>query len=364
MKASSYINIAIVGASLGGLSMGNILNQLGYTVKIYEIYFEGFQNRGGALGMVDVDLVNIICGNKDLKNYRKFLGHGHFYGDLWNYFYQGLPKENIYFNVEIKKIIDENSSKPSLLIDGKKISFDLIIGADGGKSITRQYVSNQKPSYAGYTLWRGLVSTKDIVKPPSGQKTINGVYYQTLEFLCAGLANIGDLWNCGVYMAMPESEISPLTLNRQVTKVMDKIPKWFLPFIYKMFGEDNGYFWEECVKKGKVSAHSIWEFAPDRVAKNRIILLGDAAHLANPRTGAGAYTAMTDAVTMGSALKNSNSLDEAISIYNIDTVARGKKLFAKSRASAKYFSPRNKLIQSPEKILKNLNKQLNLFSTS
>ena len=76
------------------------------------------------------------------------------------------------------------------------------------------------------------------------------------------------------------------------------MPEWFVPFVRTLFGEGNAAYWAACAAHGKVSAHPVWELAADRVVHGRLALLGDAAHMASPRTGAGAYTAMVDAVVL------------------------------------------------------------------
>jgi hypothetical protein len=65
--------------------------------------------------------------------------------------------------------------------------------------------------------------------PPLGDRTVNGIHYQTLGFPCASPK--GPLWNCGVYMAMPEAEVAPPTRNRQVGTAMKQIPYWLAPLV-------------------------------------------------------------------------------------------------------------------------------------
>ena len=55
-----------------------------------------------------------------------------------------------------------------------------------------------------------------------------------------------------------------------------------------------------------MNPHPIWEFAADKVVNGRVVLIGDCAHMATPRTGAGAYTAMVDAVMLSKFFKESN----------------------------------------------------------
>jgi predicted NAD/FAD-dependent oxidoreductase len=44
------IKIAIVGASLGGLSAANVLRQLGFDAQVYELFAKGFDKPGRRAG--------------------------------------------------------------------------------------------------------------------------------------------------------------------------------------------------------------------------------------------------------------------------------------------------------------------------
>ena len=352
------LKVAVIGCSIGGLSAANVFNRLGFEVTVFEAFSEGFQNRGGALGSVDIQLLQTILPTGTVQ--KRIRNHGHFYGDLWQYLYEGLPKSSVKFGVDIQEIHNPKSLKPTLKIQGKLKEFDLVIGADGGKSTIRKYVTDAVPQYAGYTLWRTLLSTDKINYPPNGSKTINGIRYETLGFPFIG-ANQESLWNCGIYMAMPESEVAIPTRNRQVSiQNFKQSPEWFLPFINHLFNKSTLKFWETAIKYGKVSPHPVWEFAAEKVVKNRILLLGDAAHMASPRTGAGAFSAMVDAVVLENAFKQGKNIDESLKLYNQNTVFRGKELYNHSRKSASYFVPKNRKIVSPKVLLERLQSQQTL----
>ncbi len=349
------LNIAIVGSSIGGLSAANVLNRLGFEVTVLESFSSGFHNRGGALGSVDLQLLQTILPTK--TTYKRIRNHGHFYGDLWQILYEGLPKSTVKFGIDIQEIFNPESLNPILNIEDKYQEFDFIIGADGGKSTMRKYVTDAVPQYGGYTLWRALLSTNKINHPPSGSKTVNGIRYETLGFPFIG-ANQESLWNCGVYMAMPESEVEKATRNRQVSTLnFKKTPDWFLPFIDYLFDNTTFNFWKTAVQNGKISPHPVWEFVTDKVVRNRVLLLGDAAHMASPRTGAGAFSAMVDAVVLGNAFKYTNNIDEALKVYNQNTVDRGKELYNRSRKSASYFAPKNRKIISPKVLIERIQSQ-------
>ena len=160
---------------------------------------------------------------------------------------------------------------------------------------------------------------------------------------------------------MPESEVEKPTRNRQIsTQNFKQIPDWFLPFIEHLFDKPTLKFWETAIQHGKVSPHPVWEFVTKKVVQNRILLLGDAAHMASPRTGAGAYSAMVDAVVLENAFKQGKNIDESLKLYNQNTVFRGKELYNRSRQSASYFAPENRKIVSPKVLLDRLQSQQTL----
>jgi 2-polyprenyl-6-methoxyphenol hydroxylase-like FAD-dependent oxidoreductase len=345
------LRVAVVGASLGGLSAANVLHRLGAQVEVFESFPRGFAERGGALGAVDVGLLARIRGERHEAPMRAFRSHGHFYGDLWLYLFEGIPDGLVCFGVDVDEILDPLSDAPHVSIDGEDRVFDLVIGADGGKSSVRAYVTDMVPVYAGYTVWRGLVPTRGIPGPPSGSRTVQGVRYETLGFPFVN-GRGEEVWNCGIYMMTPESEVATPSRNRQVaTSDANDIPDWFLPVVSALFGSRNAKFWESCATQGKVNSHPVWEFAADAVVKSRVVLLGEAAHLARPRTGAGAYTAMVDAVNLGTALQRESDLGESLRLYNDDTVSRGRELLQRSRRAAGYFAPPSSVPLSGSELL-------------
>ena len=112
------------------------ISSLFFFYVVFEAFSSGFQNRGGALGSVDLKLLQTISPTGTVQKHIR--NHVHFYGDLWEYLYEGLPISSVKFGIDIQEIRHPESLKPALLIEGKHQEFDLIIGADGGKSTIRK----------------------------------------------------------------------------------------------------------------------------------------------------------------------------------------------------------------------------------
>jgi 2-polyprenyl-6-methoxyphenol hydroxylase-like FAD-dependent oxidoreductase len=141
--------VAIVGASLGGLSAANVLHRLGFAVTVFELFRDSFEDRGGALGSVDVSLLHGIRGREGPPP-RDITGHGHFYGSLWKYLYDGLPSNTVFFGAHVDKIEDCTTAPRITMMDGTTHGpYDFVVGADGGASVVRKYVTLELPVYAG-----------------------------------------------------------------------------------------------------------------------------------------------------------------------------------------------------------------------
>ncbi len=148
-RITTGLRVAIVGASIGGLSAANVLCRLGASVHVFELFpTHGFATRGGALGFVDTSILQQLRPNAAVR------GHVKFYGDLWQFLYDGLPEGTVRFGVDVTRIVAPASVSPRLVLPGGvEQEFDIIIGADGGKSNIRPYVTSRQPEYSGIYIY-------------------------------------------------------------------------------------------------------------------------------------------------------------------------------------------------------------------
>ncbi|MDC0525892.1 hypothetical protein OAO87_02740 [bacterium] len=123
---------------------------------------------------------------------------------------------------------------------------------------------------------------------------------------------------CAIFVPTPESEISPPKRgdNRQIEQVSGhgNASYWFLPFVRHNFGRhaeharkrspgtsspanDIVCFAEAASTNGKITASPVYEFGLSTCVAGRIVVIGDAAHLATPMTAAGASALFSSART-------------------------------------------------------------------
>jgi 2-polyprenyl-6-methoxyphenol hydroxylase-like FAD-dependent oxidoreductase len=107
-----------------------------------------------------------------------------------------------------------------------------------------------------------------------------------------------------------------------------------MPFVRRVFRRHPAVVrWLEVAHvKGKITPQPLFEFKADRVTNGRLILIGDAAHMASPRTAAGAHTGILDAAGLLAALSaHPSDIDRAIAAYAPDGVQRASDLYARSK---------------------------------
>ena len=94
--------------------------------------------------------------------------------------------------------------------------------------------------------------------------------------------------------------------------------------------------------------HPQYDYAADSVRAGRLLLVGDAAHMASPRTAVGAHTAILDALSLRAAFEATTAavggggddvIDEALRRYSPDGLQRARQLLQRSREVGRQFVP-------------------------
>ena len=285
---------------------------------------------------------------------------------------------SIHFGKTISKLdpcTEENEKGSKVWVDGKL--YDLVVICDGGFSTLRKHVvmeGNGEPKYAGYVVWRGSVSVSEL--PNHILHDIEeGVYkngiFDTIVLKMAK-DNGEDLWTMGTFVATPEDEISMYWNKERDGKSRHKVqhtkkpprsvPEWFLPHFETYFYDVPGLvpLVKYMMERGEITPHPQYEFGADRVHNGRILILGDAAHMASPRTAVGAHTAILDALALRQALAtHPDDVDKAIQLYSESAVERAQELYARTRQISQQFLPPGGIdhVVSPSTILRTTTKR-------
>lgn len=345
LSQCANMRVAVVGGSLGGLGAANVFHRLGASVTVFEKRPQSFENLGSGMGFVDVDLWQQIRGAQFIRRGQQaHRGQGAFYyGDLWSFLYAGLPAGSVKFGQTVEDLGD-NVDAPT--INGEL--FDIVIVADGGWSQLRsKYVDPLVPEYAGYQGIRGTIDASQLPGfATRGYHESNGIYDSMI--LPVPTCDGRNLYMGGIFVATPESEIRRPEAGAHrhagsATKTKTA-PEWLLPLVEKLFGDrvngDIVRFFKAAVAQGTILPSPQFEHGVTRAVNGRVVVIGDAAHMASPRTAAGAHTAMLDAQGLFDAFQGDVGIDTALQMYNKGGVERAQALYSRSRQVSRAFLPR------------------------
>ncbi|PRC48963.1 monooxygenase, partial [Mycobacterium sp. ITM-2017-0098] len=96
--------------------------------------------------------------------------------DLQMMLMQAYGLDDIHFGMKMVAVQDGPDAATASFADGTTVSADVVIGADGAGSLTREYVLGGPVTrrYAGYVNFNGLVQTDDRIGPATEWTTYVG----------------------------------------------------------------------------------------------------------------------------------------------------------------------------------------------
>ena len=363
----------IIGGSIAGLFTANALIQKGWNVTVHEKVESPLSGRGAGIATYDelADLVfkatgnNQVLGTKaktrvslDIKgNINSSYDYPQVYTSwqhLFSLLRNNIKNSKYFMNDDCIKIIQDNESATALFSNGKKKKSDIIIIANGIKSVIRKYVDqNAIPQYAGYIGWRGVVNEKDIsveslkilseyfvvVLPfnqqiasypiagegenpfDKGNRRINWIWYKpatekNLKKLFLGKS--GKQYNDGI----PPNEIRDQVLKELLLEAKNILP----PQMYELI-----------IKTSQPLIQPIYDLESNFMVNKRLITIGDAAFTARPHVGMGVTKAAIDAFSLSNSLSSNNYLNN-LSKWEKDRIKAGKFLVNRSRELGIYLS--------------------------
>lgn len=357
----------VVGGGIGGVSTALALDQIGWDVSVLE-RAPDLSEVGAGLqispnGLKILDRLNVLPRLEDTlfqpeaieirhgPSGRKFfhLPIKEIAQDRWGARYVQIHRADL-LDALSRTLLDrqpnairtgaevvsyETSSKGSsvLLKDGDQVSADLVIGADGIRSVIRtQMLGEEAPSFTGNVAWRAVVpldALGDLAPPPSGCVwTGDGKHVVTTRIRAGRMVNfVGIVEESGWQeegWSLPGTVDEALTHFGGWNDVLDNVIR-SAPHLYRwaLFARDPLPKWSD----------------------GSVALLGDAAHPMLPSMAQGAVQAIEDAFVLARELEKGGMISAACERYFQARIERVTKVQKESLANLRLFHRRGPVAQ-------------------
>jgi len=343
------LKIVIIGAGIGGLTAGIALTKAGYQVEIYDKVKE-LRPAGAGISLwsngVKIlnklglgDQIAAIGGQMDRMQYRSYtdellndisiqplieqVGQRPYpvaRRDLQKMLLEAFSG-SIKLGMKCVAIEDLGDSVTAIFEDGHTIKADLLIAADGARSTLRSYVLGEEiqPRYAGYVNWNGLVSASEELAPKNTWVIYVGEHKRA-SMMPVG----GDRFYFFFDVPLPKGTSTPPEGIQ--TELANFFSGWPSP-VQSLIQRINPL---------QTNRLEIDDVGPlDHFVRDRVALLGDAAHTTTPDLGQGGCQAMEDAEVLTRYLLTTNvSVEDALKRYEIERKERANAIVLKARKRA------------------------------
>jgi 2-polyprenyl-6-methoxyphenol hydroxylase-like FAD-dependent oxidoreductase len=192
--------------------------------------------------------------------------------------------------------------------DGSTHSADLLIGADGVHSVVRRLIDPGAPDarYVGLTNFGGITPAAALPAIDIESETWQFVFGRR-AFFGAQRAPTGDVvW----FVNAPRDAIGR---EERATTSDETWQRWLASLFV-----DDGWPAAELIRAGRLELAGDSTYDLGHVPtwhRDRMIVIGDAAHAPAPSSGQGASMAMEDGVVLAMALRDASSVEEGFAAY-------------------------------------------------
>jgi 2-polyprenyl-6-methoxyphenol hydroxylase-like FAD-dependent oxidoreductase len=364
----------IVGGSMAGMLAGNMLIRQGWDVEILERSREGLEARGAGIvpqrsllaaltraGVtvrpgIGIRIVKRVAYDRAGTAFA--IHHYDQYATSWSLLYNLLrdafPAQNFHAGRNVTSIVSSTDGAAAILDDGTRFEGDLLIGADGMRSVVRRALfPTVEPRYVGYLAWRGMLEEREASPQfvedcfsalnfsfPKGEELIGYPVAGANGAVEAGHRRFNIMWYRPVapgaelrdmFTGMDgihyETGLPPKLVRSELIAAMkEEAHRVFPPVFADVIGRMSGMF-----------VQAIYDLESDLMGHGRVALIGDAAFVARPHCGAGVSKAADDAASLATALGANHRIEHAIASFSAERSKACKATVAWAAHLGSYF---------------------------
>ena len=369
--------IVVIGGSLGGLMLANMLVRAGHDVRLLEKSRHSLDGRGAgivthrplvaalarcgvppdaALG-VSIDQRVVLDQRGDVLTRASLAQVLTSWSRLYAMLAAEFPADRYVSGACVVQVQQTGHGVCAICQDGRTFDADVAVACDGIRSVVREALAPEvKVEYAGYVAWRGVCdeavlsqSTLDSVfdtfgfgLPPGeqligypvagsgnsigpGQRRYNFVWYRPAPDDGQLRALMTDADGCHHPLGLPPNKVS----WRHVADARRAARELLAP-----------QFAEIMEKTAQPFLQPIHDCSSERMAFGRIALMGDAAFVARPHVGMGVTKAAEDAMALTDCIKIHGANAEALLAFEALRLVPGQQVVERGRRLGAFMRPR------------------------
>lgn len=332
--------VSIIGGGIAGLCAAIAFQHMGIKVKVYERRAEPTVAGAGIIiapnalqalapyGIAD----QIIDSGTKSNGFRLLTDKGKKFAeltvpskyqnmysihrrDLHHLLLSALHPDTVEWGRECIQIQQDDNRVKVIFRDGSKAEGDFLVAADGIHStIRKQLFKNDFYRYAGYTCWRGVVSSDNI---PNLSDYFIETWARKGRFGIVPLPNHQVYWYALINSQANEKRFSaytPSDLYSHFKEYHEPIPSLLRKTAnHQMIHRD------------------IFDIVPMKpFFINRIVFIGDAAHAITPNMGQGACQGIEDARILAECIGQYATVEQAFAEYDALRRKRVEKISKQS----------------------------------
>ena len=349
------VRVGIIGGSIAGCATAALLHRAGHDVIVFERSGSDLVSRGAGIGTPtavwqDMMARGLIDGalpsfRADCVRYvtrGSGTGQPRWLGDIsgdiqlrprlvnWAHLYQwlrrGVPDELYHGASAVERIEARPHGTTLHLGPGGSVDFDLVVCADGYRSIGRRLIDPDATlRYRGIVTWRGLLHESELRADPLDGCDLLRVGYKGGHGVLYYIPGSGQstepgkrLLTWGYYLQVPEGALSAVLVDDQERQQSSSVPfgkvhpQVKAGFEARLADLLPPVLFELAQQSSKSAISALYSVVPRSYARDRLCLVGDAGAVFPPFTGSGVLKAVANATSLADALAGVPAVDEAL----------------------------------------------------
>jgi 2-polyprenyl-6-methoxyphenol hydroxylase-like FAD-dependent oxidoreductase len=345
------MRVGIIGGSIAGCAAAALLHRAGHDVTVFERSESDLVSRGAGIvivaaawqdmmahGLIDGTLPACRADCSRFVTRASGTGQQRWLGDVqmnftlfnWAHLYRGfrrlVPDDLYRAGAAVERIETAPHGTTLHLVPGGSLDFDLVVCADGYRSLGRGLVDpGAALTYRGMVLWRGLLPEREIrADVLDGCEVLRPVYQggHGVVYCIPGAGQSTEpgerllMW--GYYLPVPESALASLLVDDQERQQSGSVPfgkvhpEVRAALAARLAGLLPRPLFELVQQSGNSSIQAIYSVAPRSYARDRLCLAGDAGVVIPPFAGSGVLRAVASATSLTDALAAGPDTDDAL----------------------------------------------------